>query len=271
MTILARTAAFSLTLLLGFSAVTYMLPQMIEEAPVEDDMDLGAMTIATFAAAGEDLYSGKGTCKLCHNALGRAPDLLAMNAVQASADRLSDPRYHGSANDPESYIRESMLDPDAYVVKGFGQKGTQDSQSPMPAVDKAPIGLSLTEIDAIIAFLQAKDGNEITVTVPQETLTDHTPSEQVVPAEPTPAKDPLDALAKFGCRACHSILDTESPIGPNLNDVGMRLTMDEIRESIVSPNSTIAEGYAPMMPDLSAVMTVKELEMLVQFLSGQAG
>ncbi len=269
MTILAKTVGFSLMLILSFTAVTYILPQMVGEAPVEETMDLRAMTMDTFVAAGENLYNGKGTCNLCHNALGRAPDLMELNAVQTAAERLADPRYQGGAKDPENYLRESMLDPDIYVVKGFGRKGTQDSESPMAAVDKAPTKLSQTEIDAIIAFLQAKDGNDITVTLPQETLTAEAVSDEVAPMEPTAAKDPLEALDKFACRACHSLLGTESPVGPNLNDVGLRLTMDEIRESIISPNAIIAEGYPPIMPDLSASMTVRELEMLVQFLSGQ--
>ena len=269
MTILAKTIGFSMLLILGFTAVTYILPQMVKEAPVEEEMDLGAMTMDSFVAAGENLYNGKGTCNLCHNALGRAPDLMGLNAVQTAAERLSNPRYQGGAKDPESYLRESMVNPDIYVVKGFGRKGTRDAESPMPAADKAPIELSQTEIDAIIAFLQAKDGNTITVTLPVDTLTAVAVSDEVVRPEPTSAKDPLQVIDKFACRACHSLLETESPIGPNLNDVGVRLTRDEIRESIISPNAIVAEGYAPIMPDLSASMTVRELEMLVQFLSGQ--
>lgn len=269
--ILAKTIGFSLLLILSFTAVTYLLPQMVGEAPVEETMDLGTMTMDSFVAAGQKLYSGKGACNLCHNALDRAPDLMKLNAVQTAAERLADPRYDGAAKDSEEYLRESMLDPDIYVVKGFGRKGTQDSESPMVAVDKAPANLSRTEIDAIIAFLQAKDGNPITVSLPPDTLTAEAANDEVVPTKPTAAKNPLEALDKFGCRACHSLLETESPIGPDLNDVGLRLTVDEIRESIISPNATVAEGYPPIMPDLSENMTVRELEMLVQYLSGQRG
>jgi mono/diheme cytochrome c family protein len=271
MTILIKTIGFSLVLVLSFTAVTYMLPQMVEEAPVDDDTDMGEMTMDSFVAAGEDLFNGKGTCKLCHNALGRAPDLIRLNVVQTAAERLADPRYQGGAKDPEGYLRESMVDPHIYVVKHFGKKGTQDTESPMPAAHKAPIELSQTEMDAIIAFLQAKDGNEITVTLPQETLAAKPTSDEVMPTESTAARDPLEVLGKFGCRACHSLLETESPVGPNLNDVGVRLTMDQIRESIISPNAIVAEGFPPIMPDLTENMTVRELEMLVQFLSGQGG
>lgn len=271
MTVLMKTAGFSLALMLVFISVTYLLPQMVKRAPVASELDLSAMTMDSFVAAGEDLYKGRGNCALCHNALGRAPDLLVLNAVQIAEQRLSDPSYQGNAKDAEGYLRESMVDPGIYVVKGFGKKGTQDAESPMSAVDKAPTELSLTEIDAIVAFLQAKDGNPVTVALPAQAPITEAANDEVEPTEPTVAADPEQALDKFGCRACHSILGTESTIGPGLNDVGTRLTMDEIRQAIINPDAVIAEGYPPIMPDISARLTVKELEMLVQFLSAQRG
>ncbi|MEE8496409.1 MAG: hypothetical protein V3S21_08015 [Xanthomonadales bacterium] len=271
MIVLMKTAGFSLALMLVFLSVTYLLPQMEERAPVASELDLSAMTLDSFVAAGEDLYNGRGNCALCHNALGRAPDLLVLNAVQIAEQRLSDPSYQGNAKDAEGYLHESMVDPGIYVVKGFGKKGTQDTESPMSAADKAPTGLSLTEIDAIVAFLQAKDGNPVTVALPAQAPLIEVANDEVEPTEPTAASDPVAVLDKFSCRACHSISGTESTVGPGLDDVGIRLTMDEIRQSIVSPDAVIAEAYPPIMPDISASLTVKELEILVQFLSAQRG
>jgi cbb3-type cytochrome oxidase cytochrome c subunit len=62
-------------------------------------------------------------------------------------------------------------------------------------------------------------------------------------------------------------MDTISPVGPDLNGVGDRLSIDQIRISIVAPNAVIAEGYPPIMPDFSAQMTIAELELIVQFLT----
>jgi cbb3-type cytochrome oxidase cytochrome c subunit len=42
-----------------------------------------------------------------------------------------------------------------------------------------------------------------------------------------------------------------SPVGPDLNDIGARLSSDEIRTSIITPNAVIAEGFPPIMPDFS--------------------
>lgn len=268
MTVLFKTLGFSLALILVFTAATYVLPQMKGEAPIEKELDVGALTMDSFIALGEDLYRGKGTCTLCHNQLGRAPDLLVLNVEKVSLERIADSRYQGSAKDVEGYIRESMLDPGRYVVAGFGKKGSNDTESPMPAIDQPPAQLSAVEIDAIVAFLQDKDGNTVTVALPASTTA---AQETTGRATTGLAQSPEQIIAKFACPACHSVLGTESAVGPNLNDIGDRLSIDQIRASIIAPNAVIAEGYPPIMPDFSEKMMIAELEMIVQFLTNPAG
>ena len=164
---LVKPLGFSIALIFAFASVTYVLPQVKGEAPEDEEVSVGSLTMESFIAMGEKAYKGKGTCTLCHNQLGRAPDMLAFNVVQVSEERLADTRYQGKATDVESYLRESMLEPSAYVVEGFGKKGSNDTESPMPAVDKPPIQLSELVMDAIIAYLQKKDGNPVTVSQPQ--------------------------------------------------------------------------------------------------------
>lgn len=262
-----KVLGFSLALTLVFTLVANTLPQVEGEAPVEEEIELSGLTMGSFIALGENLFSGKGTCTLCHNNLGRAPDILALNMQQASEERLADPNYQGEAGDVEAYLRESMVSPGAYVVPGFGKKGSNDTESPMPIVDKAPIGLSAIEVDAIIAFMQAKDGNEVSVKLPTdapEPVAEETP---VAAAAPLPAQTAEQAFGKYGCAACHTLMQTESPVGPSLTDVGARLTAEEIRESILEPGAVIAEGFPPIMPaDFGNKMTASELEMMVRYL-----
>jgi len=272
MTVLIKTLGFSLALMLIFTVVTYVLPQMKGEAPEDRDVDVAALTMESFISLGEELYLGKGTCTLCHNDLGRAPDLLALNVVNTSLKRIGDPFYQGHAMDAAGYLRESMLDPDVFVVRGFGKKGSDDTESPMSAIDKPPIQLSDVEISAIIAFLQAKDGNPVTVALPAQTPASLVAAdEKTEPIKPMLAQNGKEAIAKYACAACHAILDTEAAIGPGLNDVGKRLSIDQIRESVIAPNAVIVEGYPPVMPDLSGTMVVKELELIVRFLAEQTG
>jgi mono/diheme cytochrome c family protein len=272
MNVLAKTLGFSIVLMLAFTGVSYVLPQMKGEAPEEkEEMDVGALTMDSFIAMGEEIYRGWGNCTLCHNNLGRAPELLALNVVNVSLERIADSRYEGKAKGAEGYLRESMVEPNIYVVEGFGKKGSNDTESPMPAIDQPPIELSDVEISAIIAYLQSKDGNAVTVALPAKAAapTPAARKEATGPAEPALAQSPEEAIAKFGCPACHSILETSSPVGPNLNDVGARLSIDQIRGSIIAPNAVVAEGYPPIMPDLSAKMMIKELEIIVGFLAKQ--
>ncbi|RIK82527.1 MAG: hypothetical protein DCC67_07055, partial [Planctomycetota bacterium] len=49
--------------------------------------------------------------------------------------------------------------------------------------------------------------------------------------------------AALSCRRCHSIEPGTVLVGPSLADAGKRLSRQQLLESIVSPNATIAEGF----------------------------
>ncbi|MEN8213227.1 MAG: cytochrome C [Pseudomonadota bacterium] len=276
MNILAKTLGFSLLLTLVFTLVTYLLPQMEGEAPVEKQVDLGSLTMDGFVALGEELFNNKGTCTLCHKPapLGRAPDIQGENMVALSAERLADERYQGEATDAAGYILESMVSPGKYVVATWGKKGSNDTESPMPAVDKPPIQLSAMEMDAITAYLQAKDGNEVTVALPTAEA-----AAEVVAAPaaetaglPAPAATADEALVKYACLSCHAMDSADTLVGPGLVDVGERLTPEQIRESILDPNAELVEGFPPAMPaDFGSRMTVNELRMIVNLLAEKKG
>ncbi|MES9923822.1 MAG: c-type cytochrome [Candidatus Thiodiazotropha endolucinida] len=274
MSVLLKTLGFSLALTLLFTLVTYILPQVEGEAPVEKVVDLSALTMDDFIVLGEDLFNNKGTCTLCHKPapLGRAPDIQGADMVSLSNERLTDASYQGEAKDAAGYILESMIDPDRYVVPTWGKKGTNDTESPMPAIDKVPIELSSVEMDAIIAYLQAKDGNEVTVSLPSpeeaQSVAGAETNTSVSTALPTPAATAEEALGKFACSSCHALGSSDILVGPGLVDIGARLSKEEIRQSIIDPNAVIAEGFPAAMPaDLAEKMTVKELELLVTYLA----
>ncbi len=87
-------------------------------------------------------------------------------------------------------------------------------------------------------------------------------------AEPQIAESAEAALVKFTCMVCHSVLESESPVGPDLRTVASRLSVEEIRQSIIDPTAVIAEGFPPIMPaDFADKMKIKELDMIVQFLA----
>jgi nitric oxide reductase subunit C len=71
-------------------------------------------------ARGKQIYDKQG-CSACHTINGTGgtigPDQthLATNVAQ----RIADPNYKGKAKDVASYIRESIVEPSAYVVPNF--------------------------------------------------------------------------------------------------------------------------------------------------------
>lgn len=270
-----RVIGFSVVLLLFYLAFAHSLPQVEPDtsAPVEiavDGLDMDGMI-----GLGETLFSGKGTCTLCHNGMGRAPDTLEMDLAAAFPERLNDTRYDGIAAGKngdkaiEDYLRESMQDPSAFVVAGFGKKGSNDTVSPMPVVDAAPIELTGVEMNAVIAFLQDRAGITPTVPLPSADEApveeDDAGSEGMVEA---PETDVVAALDKFSCAACHDLNDSGADIGPALGGINTRMDRSGVIEAIIDPNAVIADGYdADFMPDdFGETMHVSELLLITDYL-----
>lgn len=262
-----KVSIFSLLMVAGFWGFSnFGIPQIKPAPPpVEEKVDLGAMTMDQFIALGGKIFNGKGTCTLCHNKLGRAPmlDQIGKNGPA----RLKDPRYKGTAKTIEEYIFESMTKPSAYVVAGFGKSGTNDTESPMPDVTGGGIGLNPVEVKAVIAYLQDSGGAEVTVEIPAMPA----PGAEAPKAEEAaPLKTAQEVIAKYGCGACHKVADQTGEIGPNLTKIGATKNKDYIRQSILDPDAVIAKGYpAGMMPKtFGEQMKATELEMLVNYLAG---
>lgn len=248
----------------GFS--NFGIPQ-IEPAPPpsQEKVDLGAMTMEGFIALGGRIFNGKGTCTLCHNnVVKRAPMLDVISTV--FKERLADPRYKGEATDLESYLIESTLIPSAYVVKGFGKKGSNDTVSPMPIVTGGSIGLSEPEFLAVLAYIQDASGAEVTVEIP-------TDAGDIAEEEEDKSREALttveDIISEFDCGICHVIGEDEGEVGPSLLTVGASRDRAFIRKSILDPNADITEGFDPdtMPADLGATLYAQELELLLDYLS----
>ncbi len=267
-----RVTVFSLVVVLSYTLFANILPQVQSDPPQEEEIDIGALDQAGQIAWGERLFSGKGTCTLCHNNLGRAPDLLAMDLGAAFSERLADPRYRGEVKGGEegraveTYLRESLVAPSAFVVAGFGKKGTNDTVSPMPKADGAPISLGQDEMDALIAFLQDKAGLEPTVPLPSAAV--ETAEEAPEAEGEGPATTAEAVIDKLGCAGCHDLQDSGADVGPGLSGLGLRMDRTAIRQAILDPNAEIAEGFErDFMPeDYGEQMWVSELELLIDYL-----
>lgn len=263
---------FSL-LMIGFFAgySNFGIPQIKPSPPPEPEvLDLSAMTMTQFIAIGERVFNNRGTCALCHNEVGgRAPML--DNMVEIAQNRVQEAAYAGKAVDAEAYIRESMTDPSAYVVSGFGKAGTSDAESPMPDVASGNIGLSEVEIDAVIAYLQDLAGAEITVQLPeaQEETPELDSSEEPGSKQATSYGSAEEIIAALACGACHKIADQQGMIGPDLTTIGASNDMEYLRRAILDPNADVAEGYVAgmMPPNYGDQLSANELEMLLAYMA----
>lgn len=269
---LATIVLFSLVVICGFAGyTTYGLPLIIPEAPPVEEKMSGDMTMDQYLAIGKKIFEGKGTCTLCHNPVGGRAPMLATTA-QTAMDMINDERYKGEAKSAEEYIRESLIKPSAFVVPGFGKKGTNDTVSPMPNVSKGAIGLNESEINAVVGYLQTMAGVEVTISLPSADV-EMAPEEEE--GEIQVAESPAEALEKFECSTCHMhpLIEEGGDMGPDLGVMakvaGQRkkgmTARDYIIESINDPNAFIVEEFdADMMPDdYPARMTVAEFNMIV--------
>ncbi len=95
----------------------------------------------------EEILINQG-CGGCHTLKGISgmtgtvgPELTRIGAV--AAERIKDPNYTGSATTPAEYIRESIVDPRAYVVEGFQPVMPTDFSNRIPP----------EQLDALVEYL----------------------------------------------------------------------------------------------------------------------
>lgn len=276
-------------------------PSAVDTMPVDKLAEMGETIIFGKVGGFAERGIGKGQCPLCHTFkkgdIGdRAPNLIGL--YERASERIKDPRYlkpdtvqveaykgSGRATTAEEYIAESHVCPSCYVVSGFGVKGTNDRESPMPATHKAPIELSIEEHIGVDTWLIYREGN--TPPTPKEIRAAY---EKFIPeadrpkaGAPTtvvaaPAGPPIalatDApekiFAKMGCIACHQIPGIAASkfgmIGPLLIEghnapkriasaeyraqvkagkAGAKTPKEYIIESIVDPNAFIVPAFVP--------------------------
>ncbi len=303
--------------------------------PKEEKLDFSAMTPQQLADEGEKIIFGgigqnkvqgaigKGQCPLCHafhaGMLGeRAPNLLGI-PDRAGKERLEDPRYHkgkpqerdtvekesfpgaGTAENAIEYIAESHSCPSCYVVAGYGVKGSNDKESPMPKIHKPPISLSLPELAAVDTWLFVREGKEPPtyeeiITAYEKFIPEADRPKQQTEDEKTKGgggslladgSEPVDQIfAKAQCVACHTIPGIPGAvgtIGPKLvegTNAPQRIkdpaykgtaktTPEYIMESVISPSAYVVKGFPDnTMPKVFGQrLSAGALKKIVDYLS----
>lgn len=158
----------------------------------------------------------------------------------------------------EAYLKESILNPAAKVVKGFAPI--------MPAMQ-----LNDLELDAIIAYIKEKGASSTTLPEPAMDKPVEATQETTQPVEELDGKQLAQSK---GCMACHS-LDGTKMLGPTWQGLfgkeqklasGQTITVDDeyLREAIYQPNAKIVAGYPPVMPP--PVANEQEVQAIIEFI-----
>ncbi len=300
--------------------------------PKEEKLDFSSMTPQQLADEGEKIIFGgigqnkvqgaigKGQCPLCHafhaGMLGeRAPNLLGI-PERAGKERIEDPKYHkgepakrefvdkeacpgcGTATTGQEYIAESHACPSCYVVSGYGVKGTNDKESPMPKIHKPPISLSLPELAAVDTWLYVREGREAPsfeeITKSYEKFIPEADRPKQTEEKPAGATalladgtEPVDQIfAKAQCVACHTIPGIPGAvgtIGPKLEEGtnapvrikdkeykgSAKSTSEYIMESVVSPSAYVVKPFPDnTMPKVfGQKLSAGALKKIVDYLS----
>ena len=203
---------------------------------------------------------GKSGCLGCHALEGK--EKIAPNLRQSFGRKvlLADGT---SVTADEEYLRESILDPKAKVVKGY------------PAVMPTFKGsLSPDDVGAIIAYLRSLSGDK-----EEEKKKE---GEKAVEKEEREGKEAPSAqkgkelTETLGCLGCHSV-DGSVRVGPSFQGLfgrqvelegGGKATADEayLRESINQPKAKVVKGFPNVMPEFKGKISEEDLSAIVAYL-----
>ena len=299
-------------------------PTDVKSMSVSDRADFGEKIIfGAVGASGTQGAIGKGQCPLCHGfqkgfLSERAPNLFGI--PKRSEEQLKDPRYSqkdpskrdtiqkeacpgcGTAQNAAEYIAESHACPNCYVATGFGVKGTNDRESPMPAIHKPPIGLTIDELIAVDTWLFAREGvdppsaEDIEAAykkfIPESDRPKAAPAGGA-PAGPVPGApvvtgdEPVNEIfTKALCFVCHTIPGIPVAVGvlgPKLvekTNAPQRLkdpaykgkatsVREYIMESIITPSAYVVKPFPDkIMPqDFGKKLNAAALNKILDYLS----
>jgi cytochrome c oxidase subunit 2 len=203
------------------------------------------------AQTGKDLVEKSG-CLGCHSVDGSKKVGPTLKGLYGRRVTLAD---GSTVAADEGYIRESLLDPKAKIVKGF--------PNVMPTFKGT---LSVDDITAVIAYLKTLSG------VAEEEERAAKPQGK---AHPSPEQGKV-AAQKAGCLGCHTT-DGSRKAGPTWKGLfsrmvelegGRTVTADEayLKESIRDPGAKIVKGFPNIMPSYRETLSEEELASIVTYI-----
>jgi len=194
---------------------------------------------------------GKSGCPACHALEGK--EKIGPNFGQQFGRKvlLADGT---SVTADEEYLRESIYDPKAKVVKGYPVV--------MPTFKES---LSPDDVGAIIAYLKSLSGEK-----------EQEKGEREEKKEDAAAQKGKKLTETLGCLGCHSV-DGSVRVGPSFQGLfgrqvdlegGGKATADEayLRESINQPKAKVVKGFPNVMPEFKGKISEEDLSAIIAYL-----
>jgi cytochrome c oxidase subunit 2 len=235
-----------------------VLPKAEFERWLADDSEAKKLASMKPSDRGKEIYAGK--CIACHSLDGTPRVGPSWLKLFGRKGELADGSTYVA---DENYIRESILNPAAKVVKGYPPQGMPSFQGQV----------SDDDITGVIEFIKTLDGStKVEVSAP-------TPKKSAAAAGATPAERGKALINDAGnlCATCHSI-DGSKIVGPSFKGLwgrkekmsdGTEVTVDAdyIKESIYKPQAKIVEGYGPVMPAMyEGKLSEQDVNDIIEYL-----
>ncbi|MBX7137992.1 MAG: cytochrome c oxidase subunit II [Oligoflexia bacterium] len=239
----------------GMLATLHVVSQAEYDRWVNDRSEEIALSRVTPAERGEKLYNQKG-CNACHKLDGSSAIAPSFVKLFGRNEQLADGT---SVTVDENYLQESILHPNAKIVKGY-------PPNLMPAFEGQ---VSDDEIQALEAFIKS-------LTTAKQEQAAAAPADPAALAGMSPADRGKKLYNEKVCVTCHS-LDGSRIVGPSFKGVygrkqkittGQEIVADDayIKESILNSAAKVVEGYPPAMPAYQGQLSDAEVSDIIEFL-----
>ncbi len=211
---------------------------------------------APIVTRGKKLYADKG-CNACHSETGQKSVGPTPLGAFGKESELAD---GSKVKMDENYIRESMMEPQAKVVKGFP-----------PVMPSFKGQLTDEDVNAIVAYVKSLGDDEQAKLKKQSQVVQKPKTESL-------AEKGKKIFEELSCNTCHSI-DGEPGVGPALLGLygssrkfvdGSVKAADEeyVKDSVLNPEKHVVEGFENTMPSYKHELSPEELKALLDYLKG---